>query len=286
MVFAAADVRFADAKRGIDTSETASFMTAVTSEAVPVDWDRGVEIAVAPADLEDEPAAGAGFADLPAAASRAKSYDGWRRDLAAWLFRNRALDLLACARVKAVSRPGESEADFRARIGQAGREKRDDAVAKLREKYAPRIAALQERIRRAEQTVERESEQVTHQGVQTAISIGATLLGALLGRKAVSATTLGRATTAARGAGRVLKERQDVGRAQESTEALRAQLAQLEQAVKAEADQINPTGETAVEALQAVHVRPSKQNVSVRLVTLAWAPYWRDAAGALTPAWQ
>src|SRR5262249_6117072 len=153
---------------------------------------------------------------------------------------------------KAISKPGESETDFRARIGQAGREKRDEAVAKLRDKYAPKIAALQERIRRAEQTVERESEQVTHQGIQTAISIGATLIGAILGRKAVSATTLGRATTAARGAGRILKERQDVGRAQESTEALRAQLAELEAAVKAESDQIGATGEAAIEALETV----------------------------------
>jgi len=286
MLFGAAEVRFADPKKGIDASEAASRITAITAEAVPVDWDRGVEIAVAPGDLEDAPAPEASFADLPALASRAKSYEAWKRDFAAWLFRNRTLDLLACARLRAISQPGESEAEFRARIGHAGREKRDEAVAKLRQKYAPKIAALQDRIRRAEQTVERESEQVTHQGIQTAISIGATVIGALLGRKAVTATTLGRATTAARGAGRVLKERQDVGRAQESTEALRQQLAQLEEAFKAESDQIGSTGEAAVDALEAVRLRPSKQNVSVRLVTLAWAPYWRDAAGGVTPAWE
>ena len=67
-----------------------------------------------------------------------------------------------------------------------------------------------------EQAVERESEQVTQQGLQTAISIGTTLIGVMLGRKAMTAATLGRATTAARGAGRVLKERQDVGRASEN----------------------------------------------------------------------
>jgi hypothetical protein len=288
MLFGAAEVRFADAKKGIDAGETASRVTAITAEAVPVDWGRGVDLAVAPADLEDAPAAEAeaSFADLPAVASRAKSYEGWKRDFAAWLFRNRALDLFACARLKAISRPGESEADFRARIGHAGREQRDEAVAKLRQKYAPKIAALQDRIRRAEQAVERESEQVTHQGIQTAISIGATLIGALLGRKAVSATALGRATTAARGAGRVLKERQDVGRAQESTEALRQQLSELEAAFKAESDQIGLADDATAETLEAVRLRPSRQNVSVRLVTLAWVPYWRDAAGGATPAWR
>jgi hypothetical protein len=55
--------------------------------------------------------------------------------------------------------------------------------------------------------VERESEQVTQQALQAAISIGTTLIGAFLGRKAVTASTLGHATTAVRGAGRVLEER-------------------------------------------------------------------------------
>ncbi len=57
-----------------------------------------------------------------------------------------------------------------------------------------------------------------------AVSIGATIFGALLGRKAVSASTLGRATTAARGMGRVGKESQDVARATENVDALTAQL--------------------------------------------------------------
>ena len=57
--------------------------------------------------------------------------------------------------------------------------------------------------------------------LQTGVSMGATLLGALLGRKAVSAGTLGRATTAARGVGRSMKEAADIKRAGESVEAVR-----------------------------------------------------------------
>jgi len=44
----------------------------------------------------------------------------------------------------------------------------------------------------------------------------------------VSTSTLGRATTAARGPAVCSKERQDVGRAQDNVEALQAQLADLE----------------------------------------------------------
>src|SRR6185369_12909933 len=161
------------------------------------------EAPLAADDLEAAPDPGAAFSELPPAAGKPRSYEAWRKDFAAWLFRTQKLDLLSCARLKAFSRPGESEGDFRARLQHAGRERRDDALDRLRKKYAPKKDALEDRLRRAGQAVERESEQVTQQGLQAAISFGTTLLGAFLGRKAVTASTIGRATTAVRGAGRV-----------------------------------------------------------------------------------
>jgi hypothetical protein len=286
MLCGVANIRFADARKGLDVSEAVTMLAAIGGDAVPVEWDGAVEAALAPGDLESAPAPTAGFADVPAVAGKAKSYDGWRKDLAAWLFRTRKLDLLTSSRLKVFSRPGESEGDFRVRLQHAAREKRDQAMDALRQRYAPRIAALQEKIRRAEQAVEREGEQVTQQGVQAAISIGATLIGALLGRKAISASTLGRATTAVRGAGRVLKERQDVGRAKETAEAFKTELANLEAEFKAETDKVESTGDARAEPLEPLSVRPTKQNVTVTLVALAWAPAWRDAEGRLTPAWQ
>lgn len=53
--------------------------------------------------------------------------------------------------------------------------------------------------------MERESEQAKQQGLQTAISVGATILGTFLGRKSIKVGTIGRATTAARGAGRAVE---------------------------------------------------------------------------------
>jgi hypothetical protein len=185
--------------------------------------------------------------------------------------------------LRVFSQTGESERDFRIRLQQAGREERDQVIEELRKKYSPKIAALQERIRRAEQALARESEQVKHQGIQTVISIGATLLGAFLGRKTVTTSTLGRATTAARGAGRVLKERQDVGRAEENVGAHQQQLADLEAAFKAEAE---AAASPLAESIETVTVRPTKQNISVKLVALAWTPWWRTESGERTPAWK
>jgi len=134
--------------------------------------------------------------------------------------------------------------------------------------------------------VARESEQAKQQGLQTAISVGATILGAFLGRKSINVSTIGRATTAARGAGRVLKETQDVGRAKETVAAVDEAIAKLDEQFKAEADALGASTDPLTEALETLALKPTRQSIAVRLVALAWAPCWRDRAGAVTPAWE
>ena len=116
--------------------------------------------------------------------------------------------------------------------------------------------------------------------------MGATILGPLLGRKAVNVSTIGRATTAAPGAGRVLKETQEVGRAKESVGAVDQAIADLDAQFKAEADALAASTDPLTERFETIALKPTRQNISVRLVTLAWAPCWRDSAGAITPAWE
>jgi phage host-nuclease inhibitor protein Gam len=281
-VLGAVTVRFADAKAGIDQTDELLVAAPVTDGAVPVSWEAAQILDVPVADLETAPAEPAEWAILPPAAAKAKSYETWSRDLGAWVYGHRRLELLRDPVSGLHSRPGESERDFRVRVREAARAERDERVEALRKKYAPKRAALEERLRRAQQTEAREREQVSQQGVQAAISLGATILGAVLGRKTVSVGNIGRATTAARGAGRVLKEREDVTRAQETVGAVQQALANLESELQEEVARLEGRSEPA---LETVALRPKKTDVRVRLYALAWTPYWRDSAGALTPAW-
>ena len=226
------------------------------------------------------------FADLPAAAGKPKSYSAWEREFAGWLYRNQKLDLFTSPSLKETSQPDESERDFRIRLQQTAREKRDAQVERLRQKYAPKIAALEEKKRRAEQAVEREAEQAKGQKMQTAISFGSTILSSFLGRKSLSLTTLGRATTAARGVGRSMKEAQDVGRAQETVEAVNQQLEELDAQFKSETEALERSFDPQTESLETISLKPTKANVTVKVLSLAWTPYWHDSQGRATPAWE
>jgi hypothetical protein len=286
MLVGAAQVRVADTRSGVDVSRDLVYLTPITDDAVPVDWSQASAVGFTTSDLTPAAEGEAGFAELPATAAQKKSYEGWSRDYAAWLLQSQKTELFRSPSLKVVSKPGESERDFRVRLQESTRQDRDRASEALRQKYAPKVAALQERRRRAEQAVARESEQATQQGIQTAISVGATILGAFLGRKSINVGTIGRATTAARGAGRVLKETQDVGRAKETVAAVDEAIAALDAQFKAEADALGARTDPLTEPLETIALKPTRQNITVRLVALAWAPCWRDAAGAVTPAWQ
>ena len=121
--------------------------------------------------------------------------------------------------------------------------------------------------------------------MQAAISVGASILGAFLGRKTISATNIGRATTAIRGAGRVIKESQDVGMAQENVAALQQRLADLEAQFKSETEALAAATDPFQEKLEPISLKPTKANIAVKLVTLAWTPHWRSSDGSMTPAW-
>jgi len=159
-------------------------------------------------------------------------------------------------------------------------------VEAFEELQRDQIAALEERKRRAEQAVDREAEQAKSQKMQTAISFGTTLLSSFLGRKSLSLTTLGRATTAARGVGRSMKESEDVGRAQESVEAINKMMADLDAEFKAETDSLEKSFDAQTEVLETITLKPTKANIAVKMLSLAWAPYWQDSQGQTTPGWQ
>jgi len=156
-------------------------------------------------------------------------------------------------------------------------------MEKLRARYAPKLAAQQERIRRAEQRVEREKSQASQQTMQTAISFGASILGAMFGRKLASATNVNRAATSMRSAGRSLREQQDVGQAKENVEAEQQKLADIEAQLQAELDPLEGPATAESFELEELEIKPRKSDLNVTQVVLAWLPHQLDDAGIATP---
>jgi hypothetical protein len=284
-VLGSADIYFSDTKSGQSAQQQQCMFTRIADGPVSVDWNTAQTVDLSESDLEKDPGSGATFANLPSAGSQPKNYDAWSKQLADAFFRTAKVELLKSDALGMLSKPGESERDFKARLGLASREQRDSAVAALRQKYASKLNTIQERIRKADLAKEVQQQQASASKWQTAISVGSTVLGALFGRKTLSATNISKAATAAKGVSRSMKESGDVTRADENVQAYQQQLDDLNSQIETEVNETTTKLDTTNETLEKIPLRPKKTDIKVRMIALAWVPYWQSG-GTETLAWQ
>jgi hypothetical protein len=281
----ASRITFTDAKLGVNFNSDDVFLAPFSAGAVTLDWASAEPMELSVEELVKEAPEGAEYGALPPAAAQGKSYDAWNRSFLQWLMATRTLELWKSKSQGILSAPRETEKDFRGRLQLKAREARDAAADALKQKYAAQYDRLTRALQTAEQRVERQKAEANQAKIQTGVSLATTLLGAFLGRKALSASTLGKATTTARSASRAMKQSQDVGLASASVDQVQQRIAELDAKFQEELDEAQTNANPANEALEAVVLRPTRTRVSVQLLALAWLPYWKDASGALTPAW-
>ena len=196
-----------------------------------------------------------------------------------FLYRERTLRVWNCPALKEWSRPLETEREFRLRLVQASREERDQAVEALRAKYAPKLEAIQEQMRRAREKLEREQAQASRTSWDATIALGNSVLGAILGRKTISKTNVGRATTAAKAATRAAQQRGDVGQAAASLDSLRQKHDDLQAKFQGEIESMAAALRPEALVLEPLPIRPRKTDITVEKVVLAWMPYQAGSEG-------
>jgi hypothetical protein len=272
MIMGIARLHFIDSKLALDQWRTNAYLAPLSDDGGEVSWEDARVSADLKSRLAKGPVAHAAFSGLPAPAMRAASYAQWGKALAAHLYESARTEVLVCDAFKITSGPDESEGDFRARLTLAARERRDAAVEELRRKYAPKLLALQERERRAQERVQREKAQLSQQKLQTAFTIGASVFGALLGQRRVSVSNVNRAASAARSAGRIGRESGDVDRADDNLEAVQRQAADLQRELEAETAALGSSLDAGTVTLRKVQVSPRKSDITVGEVALVWAP--------------
>ncbi len=281
----AGNVVFSSARYKIEDEHSVLHAVEFEEGPVEVDWDNGEALDVAVSDLEDEGKEGASYADCPAAAAHARAYSRWGKDYKRWLRQNVTVRLFRSKRFRLTSGPGETEGDFRARLQDAASEKRDLAIAKIRKRYATKVTTLENRLMRAEQAIAVQSEQSSKRKLDTAISFGTAILGAVLGRKKLSSSTATKMGSAIKTAGSARKEAADVKRAKQTAEKVRLDIAALNKALEKEVSDLDTSFDAQAEDLDEIVVRARSTDIYLSVTGLLWLPYTADETGRLRPAW-
>ncbi|MBD3385276.1 DUF87 domain-containing protein [candidate division KSB1 bacterium] len=278
-LWASADIQFRDKTAGINRTKHVQRLTPIRSGALAVDWNEATVTDLGEENLLPAAEYEAIYEPVPDAAQEKSNYRKWQTDFKAYLYAGEKLDLFKSELFGTLSNADESERDFRIRLQQIAREKRDEEAEKLRQKYAKKIDTMEAKIRRAEDRVERESDQAKQHKLQTVVSIGTTLLGAFLGRKTLSKSTVSRAGTTIRRAGQTMKEQSDVERAEDELLVLQQQLEELEAEFKQELDKNIDLYDPLQEELKTVSIRPAKSHIDVKLLSFVWVPHWSIPGG-------
>jgi hypothetical protein len=282
-VLGVARVHYVDRKSSVDTWQKVAVLAPV--DGSQVQWDDGQELPEdAPEKLAPSALENAGFEEGSAALSNAGAWGEWKKSLSAFLYADRPLKLFRCEALNALSTPGETLADFKARLTHAGHEQRDAQVEELRKRWASKLEQRQGAVLRAQKLLADQQAQAKGQTLDTVVTLGSTLLGAFLGRKVMSVTNVNRARTAMRSGSRTVKERQDVAAAEQQLANAQQQLADTEAEFQAEVEKLQTT--SAPEALEVgeLTVAPRKADIAVGNLMLAWSPWRAGNDGVATPA--
>ena len=284
-LLASTRVRFVQTAAGIDSLQDLTVFLPAVDKVSPTMFDDAVISAEAEPEQQDHPDSEGSFANLPGELSRAKTYTELQAALKDHVYKTQKLTLWKCAELKQTSNPGETEGDFRVRIAHGVKEQRDQAVEKLRAKYSPKLATIQEQLRKAMQKVEKEKLDARNQTTAVLVTVGTSILGAVFGRKAVSATNMGKIATGVRAAGRMEAGKQDVALAEESVDAIQARYDALNKQFSDEATALLDGAVPENLKLDEISIVPKKTDVTINKFVLCWTPWIVDAKGNAQQAW-
>ncbi len=287
-LFLAGEVAFVDRRK--DVSEVESVRKLVYANDIDkiINWDYADDVALELEDLQDEPEdEDAMFGEVPREISTARKLKRIAKDFSDYLYQEKRLTLLYNPALKMYSRPGESEREFRIRLAQAARERRDAEVDKMRKRYRTKLDRLRQRLERERVELAEDEAEYAARKQEEMVSGAETLLGVfgIFGRKkSISSAMTKRRMTA--------KAKMDVEESKQEIARLEREIQEMEEEVRVEAEAIAARWEETLDNIEPYQVKPRRADVSVDMTAVAWLPYWEivfDAGGRTVsdriPAW-
>jgi hypothetical protein len=195
------------------------------------------------------------------------------REIRDQLYRGQVLEVFFAPSAAQMAKSGESEAEFRIRLGQELREKRDQAVEAARQKFAAKLAAKEKQILTAKAGVDREKAQANAAGMKTIVNVGSSIFGALLGgRKSGFKSIATKGAGAFSSASSAWQQQQDVKGAEEKLDFVEKELEDLKADLEAQQTLIRDQFDPVNLVIEKLAIRPKQKDVTVKTVALLWRP--------------
>ena len=251
-----------------------TFLSSVSGGEMPNEIWENSEAVNERLSLSSNPGENPQFDSLPEDLQKSKNFKIWEKEFKEFLYRDHPATIWKCGELKEYSYPNETLGDFKVRLEQQVSELRDTEVEALRKKYGKKFATLRSKIRRAEDRVEVEKEQYREKKMNSRISIGATLLGAIFGRKSTRS-----ATSSMRKLSQTSKEKNDIERAEDNLDELQVQFEDLEREFNDEVADLE--NKLSVDNLDYEDrtIPPRKSDILIEEFGVVWLPLRVTSSG-------
>jgi uncharacterized protein DUF87 len=263
-------LRYDDSAAGVDEQQE--------FEAVYGPLDGGLDLASeTQVDYDDRDFAAAAPASaayvLPSAPlGEATFFTRTAREIQRHLVDRRPLELQRNRALKVVSRPGESPEDFAARCDAVAQERADAETAKIRDRLEAKRDRLQKALAQSERRID-ELETDTRSRATTELVAGAgAVLGALFGGRRSTRSMASAIGGAASRRGVTARTAERKRSAEETADATRDDLAELEQEILDEVAEIDEKWRATADAVDTLAIRLEATDVRVLETRVVWVP--------------
>lgn len=123
-----ASVRFYNAKRNIDKVTELHQLLDLDESFARVDWENACDAAYYLDDCVSSPPSGSSYYPLPSGFADLKDLSALKKSFAEYLYQNKKLELFRVAALSLESLPGEAKGDFKVRLDDYLREKKEESV--------------------------------------------------------------------------------------------------------------------------------------------------------------
>ncbi len=269
-LLANAVINYHDSRRNIDEEYGYYYKYELDEDLRDINWDDFIDNDDDFDLYEFDYPKDANFKELPKFFKELKNLKSLQKEFVNYLYQENKLTLYKAPKLKMESKVDESLEDFKIRVNDVLREKRDEAEEKLRAKYYKKQEVLERRLERALAKLEKEKEDVKEQTTSTLLSFGMTILDAFIGTKRAKRSTISKAGSTLRGAGKIYGEKGDVTRAEEAVEAVKEDIEELQRELEDEILELDNKFDIDSVEIQEFFIKPKKRDITDIEMALLW----------------
>ncbi|MCG3715455.1 hypothetical protein L5F64_07685, partial [Aliarcobacter butzleri] len=262
------DIHYIDAPKNIDFEEKISYKIYLDENMKNIDFEEKEELGNNSFEEKEKP--NSFYYELPSFVQKEKDLKIIEKDFTDYIYRNSKLTLYKNEFLKITSKQTESLNDFKIRLQDRLNEKIDLEVEKLKVKFVKENDSIEIKLSKLYEKLQKEELQATSTTTDTIISIGTSLLGAFFGNSVINKTNIGKVATSAKGASKILKERNDVKQVENEILELQQQKETLKTLLENEIEKINLANQSSNFPIEEIFIKPKRSDIYNTKLALLW----------------